>query len=96
MTTAVRPRGPLTVDEIYALPAMNPAQATVCAVFGISASLFYELVASGGLPVPTVKVGRLRLVRRADILRAVGLTENDNSAGVATPALLVEHVTETA
>lgn len=96
MTTSAAVRRPtLTVEEIYALPAMCPAQATICNVTGIGASMYFELLAAGDLPVPTTKIGRLRFVKRADILRLCGLPENDDTAKGATSAVPVQHATET-
>lgn len=65
----------LTPDEIRALPAITPAQETICAVFGIGPSTYFDLLRRGKLPVETFHVGRLRKVRRADILDACGIKE---------------------
>lgn len=74
MTTATE-REPMTPEEIRALPAVSPAQPTVCAVWGISPATFYRLLAERRLPVPTFTVGRSRKVYRADIIRALQLAE---------------------
>lgn len=75
MTTATEQHQAMTPEEIRALPAVTPAQPTVCAVWGISPATYYRLLAERRLPVPTFTVGRSRKVSRADILRALQLTE---------------------
>jgi hypothetical protein len=89
VTAAVEERTPLTPEEIRALPAVCPAQATVCAVWGISPAMFFKLLGADELPVPTFTVGRSRKVYRADILRAIG-EDNGDGAGAATPTPLAE------
>ncbi|MCZ4099873.1 hypothetical protein [Streptomyces sp. H39-C1] len=93
-STAAARRPTLTPAEIYSLPAMCPAQTTICDVTGIGASMYFELLAAGDLPIPTTKLGRLRFVKRADILRFCGLPENDDRAEVAPSALPVERDNE--
>jgi hypothetical protein len=75
MTTAATEREAMTPEDIRALPAVSPAQPTVCAVWGISPATYYRLLAERRLPVPTFTVGRSRKVSRADILRALQLAE---------------------
>lgn len=73
--TAAAERQSLTPDQIRTLPAVVPAQPTICAVWGISPATYYRLLAERGLPVPTFTVGRSRKVNRADIMRALHLTD---------------------
>lgn len=80
MTAATAERPALTLPEIKALPAVNPAQQTVCGVFGISQATYYRLLASDDLPVRTFMVGASRKVLRADILRAIGEDPGDDVA----------------
>jgi hypothetical protein len=68
-------RRTLTPDEIRTLPAVLPAQPTICAVWGISPATYYRLLAESDLPVPTFTVGRRRKVNRADVLRALQLAD---------------------
>lgn len=76
----------LTLPEIQALPAVNPAQRTVCAVFGISQATYYRLAASGDLPVPILKIGASHKVLRSEILRAIGEQDaNGAEAATSTP-----------
>ncbi|MEC3995076.1 DNA-binding protein [Actinacidiphila sp. DG2A-62] len=72
--TAVK-RRTLTPEEIRALPAVLPAERTICAVWGISPATYYRLLAEKDLPVPTFTVGRSRKVNRADVLRALQLAD---------------------
>lgn len=65
----------MTPAEILALPAVCPAQETICAVFGIKPSTYFALQSAGKLPVDTFTVGRLRRVRRADLLAACGIPD---------------------
>ncbi|MFJ1581751.1 hypothetical protein ACIOC1_00240 [Streptomyces sp. NPDC088197] len=94
MTATTEERQTLTLDEIRALPAVCPAQDTVCAVWGISTATFFRLLGEDGLPVPTFTIGRSRRVYRADILRAIGEDTNDG-AGAATPTPPAETHTTT-
>lgn len=82
----------LAPAAIEALPAIGPAQPTICAVWGISPATYYRLLAEDALPVPTFTVGRSRKVKRAEILRAIG--ENDDAPG-STPGAPVEQSAST-
>jgi hypothetical protein len=94
VTAAAEVRQALTLDEIRALPAVCPAQTTVCAVWGLSPATYFRHLAEGDLPVPTFSVGRSRKVYRSDILRAIGEDTNDG-AGAATPTPPAETHTAT-
>ncbi len=85
----------LTVDEVYALPAMPTALQTFAAV-GVSSDTGYDLVKRGDFPVAAIKIGRCIKFRRSDILTFLGLPalRNDESAGGATPAPSVERINE--
>lgn len=80
----------LTPAGIDALPAVCPAQPTICAVWDISPATYYRLLAEDNLPVPTFTIGRTRKVYRSEILRALDLPTNDGSAGAGTPTPPVE------
>jgi hypothetical protein len=92
MTAALKTPATLTPEEIRALPAVTDAQTTICSVWGLKPSLYFKLLAAGELPVRTHRLGRLRRVYRADILRALGedTTEHGDGAGAATPTPLAE------
>jgi hypothetical protein len=75
VTTATEHRQAMTPEEIRSLPAVSPAQPTVCAVWGISPATYYRLLAERRLPVPTYTVGRSRKVNRTDLLRALQLAD---------------------
>jgi hypothetical protein len=82
-------RRTLTPAEINNLPAVCPAQPTICAVWEISPATYYRLLAEDALPVPTFTVGRSRKVLRSAILRAIG-EDNGDGAGAGTPTPLAE------
>ncbi|MFI0894863.1 hypothetical protein [Streptomyces sp. NPDC020983] len=86
MTAAVEEPVTLTPEEIRALPAVTPAESTICAVWGIKPSLYYKLLRANQLPVPTHQLGRKRLVYRSDILSALGEdgAEQSDSAEAGT------------
>ena len=89
MTTQAAERTTLTLPQIEALPAVAPAQPTICAVWGIAPSMYFKLLAADQLPVETFTIGRNRKVLRASILRAIG-EDNGDGPGGATPDPLAE------
>lgn len=91
MTTATRLKA-LTVDEVWALPAMTtvPQASAAC---GLSRETGYELARSGEFPIPVLKIGERNLrCRLTDLLAYLGL-ENSEAAGVAPPAASVQRTT---
>ena len=72
MTTAA-PRTPLTIAELYALPAIVPLWPTVGQALGLAESTTYQLAAEGRLPFEVIRLGRRRNVRTIDLQRFLGL-----------------------
>lgn len=87
-------RRTLTPAEINDLPAVCPAQPTICAVWEISPATYFRLLAEDALPVPTFTIGRSRKVYRSAILRAIG-EDNGDGAGAGTPTPSVEPISST-
>ncbi|WP_088284710.1 helix-turn-helix domain-containing protein [Kineosporia sp. A_224] len=65
----------LSQEELLALPVTVDI-VTAGRAFGISRDTSYELLRRGEFPCRTLKVGRLRRVPRAEILRALGVEES--------------------
>lgn len=82
-------RKALAPEEIQGLPAVCPAQPTICAVWDISPAKYYRLLAEDALPVPTFTIGRSRKVYRSAVLAAIG-EDNGEGAGARTPTPLAE------
>lgn len=81
---------PFSIAQVEALPAMPPAMPTLAQLLGIQTTAGYALIRSGNSPIPVVKVGRLYRLRKTDILSFLGLTENGDGTGAATPVPSVE------
>ena len=64
----------LTQEELLALPVTIDV-VTAGRAFGISRDGTYDLLRRGEFPVRTVKVGRLRRVPRAELLRVLGVKD---------------------
>ncbi|GAA1283485.1 helix-turn-helix transcriptional regulator [Streptomyces javensis] len=89
--TAVR-RKKRTIAELYDQPALIDLP-TFGEFTDTATSTIYQLAAEGRLPVETVRLGRKRFVRTADVLAWLHLPHNDNGAG-CEPTPSVEHVNE--
>lgn len=70
-----RPLPGLSPRELLALPAAFPFDPIVSAAFGISRSSAYRALAAGQLPITPLRLGRRLIVRRADLLNALGITD---------------------
>jgi len=70
MTTAT----PLSPEQVRDLPAM-PTVLQAFAALNIGETNGYALVKNGEFPIEVVKFGRAFRVRKADLLRFLGLTE---------------------
>lgn len=68
--------GALTTEEVLLLPAavefVDAARA-----FGLRRTAAHELARQGRFPVPLLTYGRTRRARRADIIAALGLSEQE-------------------
>ncbi len=63
---------PMSTEEVLDLPASVPL-VVAGRVFGLSRSGTYDVVARGGFPCRTVRVGRATVVPKVEILRQLGL-----------------------
>ena len=82
--TSARPYGPtgVTPEELRALPVVFPFDPVVPQVFGISRSTAYRALAAGEFPFRPLRLGRKLIVKRADLLAALGV--HDRSATTDT------------
>jgi hypothetical protein len=71
----------MTPDELCSLPAAFPFDPVVPAAFGISRSAAYRALAAGELPIHPLRLGRKLIVKRADLLAALGI---EGSPSVST------------
>jgi len=65
----------MSPEELRALPAAVPFDPVVPAAFGISRSAAYRALAAGQLPVTPLRIGRRLIVRRADLMTALGVAD---------------------
>lgn len=72
--TSPRTMPGMSMDELRALPAAVRF-AIVPAAFGISRSAAYRALAAGELPFEPIRIGRKLIVKKVDLLRALGVTE---------------------
>lgn len=70
---------PLSPAEILGLPASVDTY-TVAAALGVSASHVYREVAAGTFPIEPLRIGRSLRFRRSDVVRVLGLVENEEVA----------------
>jgi predicted DNA-binding transcriptional regulator AlpA len=70
----------MTADELLSLPAAFPFDPVVPAAFGISRSAAYRALAVGQLPVQPIKLGRKLVVKRSDLLAALGIEDRSSAA----------------
>lgn len=70
MTTAA----PLSPEQVRDLPAM-PTALQAFAALNIGDTLGYELIKDGTFPIEVLRFGRALRVRKADLLRFLGLAE---------------------
>jgi hypothetical protein len=69
----------MTADELRSLPAAFPFDPVVPAAFGISRSAAYRALAIGQLPVQPIRLGRRLIVKRSDLLAALGIAEHPSA-----------------
>jgi hypothetical protein len=65
----------MSLAEVLALPVAVPFESVVPAVFGISRSAAYRALAAGQFPFTPMRLGRRLIVRKVDLLRALGVAE---------------------
>ncbi|WP_241778552.1 helix-turn-helix domain-containing protein [Streptomyces sp. AcH 505] len=91
MTTALR-REALTVAQLYDQPPLMPLWPTFGqAICGMSESTTYQLAAEDRLPIETVRMGRKRYVRTADVLAWLHLPTTSETPAVAPAEASDEH-----
>lgn len=74
----------LSVDEVRALPASTDLE-TGGRCFGLGRTKTYELARSGEFPIPVLRLGSQWRVMRADILAALGISEESADRVGASP-----------
>lgn len=72
----------MTQEELLGLPVAVDL-VTAGRALGCGRTQTYELARSGDLPVPVLRLGNRYRVNRADLLRALGITEDEPGEGVA-------------
>jgi hypothetical protein len=93
--TAAR-RKTLTVAEAIALPVMFDVWPTLGAALDIGRTATYQLAREEALPIPVIRVGRQLRARRSDLLKFLGIREeNGDGAGGPAPTPLAERATAT-
>lgn len=87
-------RGTLAASEALALPVMFDVWPTVGDALGLGRTATYALARAGELPIPCFRIGRQLRARRSDLLRFLGM-ENDEAATEATAAASSEPTNQT-
>lgn len=67
--------GGMTPAHMRSLPVAFPFDPVVPLAFGISRSAAYRALAAGQLPITPLRLGRRLIVRRADLLAALGIDD---------------------
>lgn len=83
MTTATL-RGPLTRDELLALPAAVDVE-TAARAFGIGRTTAYVLAKANEFPCKVLRAGKAYRVVTADMLRVLEIATDDGAASVYQP-----------
>jgi hypothetical protein len=69
--------GGMTPARLRSLPVAFPFDPVVPQAFGISRSAAYRALAAGQLPITPLRIGRKLIVRRADLLAALGVEDSE-------------------
>jgi len=69
----------MTQAELDALPVSFDLR-TACRAYGIGKSLGYELAKRGEFPCRVLRLGNAYRVTRADLIRALGIEQQDSGA----------------
>ncbi len=64
-------------DELLSLPVSVELWPTAARALGIGRTTAYELARRDELPVPVLRLGSRYRVNRADLLRALGVTDGE-------------------
>jgi excisionase family DNA binding protein len=67
----------MTRDELLGLPVSVKLWPTAARALGLGRTTAYELARRGELPVPVLRLGSRYRVNRADLLRALGITDGE-------------------
>nr|WP_221378386.1 helix-turn-helix domain-containing protein [Actinoplanes polyasparticus] len=73
--------GVMTPARLRALPVAFPFDPVVPRAFGISRSAAYRALAAGELPITPLRLGRKLIVKRADLLAALGVPDDEDGGG---------------
>lgn len=74
---------PMSRAELMALPASVDLWPTAGRALGLGRSKTFELAARGEFPARVLRLGRLRKVPTADLLRALGEIPDDGGGSAA-------------
>jgi hypothetical protein len=69
--------GGMTPATLRSLPVTFPFDPVVPQAFGISRSAAYRAWKAGQLPITPLRIGRRLIVRRADLLAALGIDDRE-------------------
>jgi hypothetical protein len=70
-------------DELVGLPVSVELWPTAARAFGMGRTQAYELAKRGEFPTPVLRLGSRYRVTRADLLRKLGVTEEESPVGSA-------------
>ncbi|MFD5425244.1 helix-turn-helix domain-containing protein [Streptomyces sp. NPDC127084] len=94
--TTLAERGPLTRDELLALPAAVGVE-TAARAFGIGRTTAYALVRADQFPCKVLRAGKTYRVITQDLLRVLQIVpENSEATGGPAPVASSEHTTHAA
>ena len=71
----------ITPATLRSLPVTFPFNPVVPRAFGISRSAAYRAWKAGQLPITPLRIGRKLIVRRADLLAALGIDDREPDHG---------------
>lgn len=74
----------MQLAELLALPVMVNLE-TSNRAFGLGRTKGFSLAKRGDYPCTVLRIGKEYRVRRADLLKALGVNPNSDGAGVAAP-----------
>jgi len=65
----------VTPDEVRALPVTMPLWPDAAVAFGGGRDWAYQAARDGSFPTPVLRLGRRLVVRRTDLLAALGISD---------------------
>lgn len=81
ITSVLSDNGGMTPASLRSLPVTFPFDPVVPHAFGISRSAAYRAWKAGQLPITPLRIGRKLIVRRADLLAALGIDDREPDGG---------------